>query len=563
MMPDELGAKLDELCALPKETEWVEFKHNNSNPQEIGQHISALSNAAALHYKEAGFIVWGIEDSTHDVVGTTFRPRQKKVGNEELENWLLRLLTPRIDFSIFEFDHHGQAIVLFRVQPARHTPVRFKGEAFIRVGSYTQKLNHFSEKERKLWAIFSEQQKDWSAQACEKAGFDDLDPVAILFARKQFKKKFPDLTDECSRWDDLTFLNKAKVCVSGQITNTALLLLGKEESAHLLAPAIAQITWVLKYEHGLEKDYRHFHAPLILAVDQVYAKIRNLTYRYMPNASLFPTEITQYDPWVIRETLHNCIAHQDYTLAGRINVVEEPESLLFTNVGGFIPGSVEEVIRRNAPPEQYRNHFLAQAMVNLNMIDTIGSGIKRMFTMQRNRFFPMPDYDLSEPERIKVRLFGKVLDENYTRLLIEKSGIDLLDVIALDKVQKKHPLTADEVKRLKRQRLVEGRRPNLYVSARIAVVTGNKADYIKYRAFDKNHYKKMVVSYLKEFGAARRKDLDELLMNKISDALNDKQKRNAVTNLLQEMKREGLIHVEGTTRWAKWLLSKREQKGEI
>jgi len=139
--------------------------------------------------------------------------------------------------------------------------------------------------------------------------------------------------------------------------------------------------------------------------------------RHLPNASLSPTEITQYGPWVIRETLYNAIAHQDYAQGGRINVVEESDSLLFTNLGEFLPGSVEKVIREDAPPELYRNRFMAEAMVNLNMIDTIGSGIKRMFTKQRQRSFPMPDYDLGERGRVKVRIIGTVVDEKYTRLL--------------------------------------------------------------------------------------------------------------------------------------------------
>jgi ATP-dependent DNA helicase RecG len=275
----------------------------------------------------------------------------------------------------------------------------------------------------------------------------------------------------------------------------------------------------------------------------------------MPNASLFPVEITQYDAWVIRESLHNAIAHQDYTQAGRINVIEEPESILVTNLGHFIPGSVEEVIRRDAPPEQYRNPFLARAMVSLNMIDTIGSGIKRMFLKQRQRFFPMPDYDLSETERVRVRLFGKILDENYTRLLIEKADLNLLDVMALDKVQKHHKINEEEFKRLKKQKLIEGRRPNLFVSARVAAVTGEKADYIRQRAFDKEHYKKMVISYLKKFGEAKREDIEKLLLDKISDALNEKQKRNRVGNLLFEMShKDNTIFATGPRRTAVWVL---------
>lgn len=563
MIISDLQNKLDELLRLDSETEWVEFKHNNEKPDEIGEYLSAISNGAALHGKKSGYIVWGVEVGTHKVCGTTFQPKRKKVGGEELENWLLRLLNPRIDFTIHEFLRGGLPVVLFEIQAANSMPVRFRQEGFIRVGSYKKKLKDFPEKERKLWHILSRTHEDWSAHVVECGALVDLDPRAVQFARVQYQKKFPHQTAELSGWDDATFLNKAKVCIGGKLTHTALLLLGKEESTHFLSPAQARITWVLRDENNIEKDYQHFTAPLILASDQLLGKIRNLTIRHLPSGTLFPHEITQYDPWVIRETLHNCVAHQDYSAGGRINVVETPESLLFTNLGSFIPGSVEEMIRSDAPPEVYRNPFLAQAMVNLNMIDTIGSGIKRMFTLQRQRSFPMPDYELSDPNKVVVRLTGRVLDENYTRLLMSQTELDLLDVIALDKVQKKRPLDDEAFRRLKQRKLIEGRRPNLFVSARIANVTGDRAAYIKNRAFDKAHYKDMIVAYLQKFGEGTRSDLDGLLLEKLSDALDGQQKKRYITNLLQEMKKEGHIFPDGTTRWAKWRISKTGAKGGV
>ena len=276
--------------------------------------------------------------------------------------------------------------------------------------------------------------EDWSAQVCPGATLADLDSQAIAFARQQYKDKNPKLAADVDQWSDETFLNKAKVCISGQVTRTAIILLGRSESEHFLSPAVARITWVLKDAHGAERDYEHFGPPLLLAADAAFHKIRNLTYRYLANATLFPTEVSQYHPWVIREVLHNAIAHQDCTQAGRINLVGEPESVLVTNLGDFLPGSVEEVIRRDAPPEFYRNRFLAEAMVNLNMIDTIGGGIRRTFTTQWERSFPMPDYDLDEPVQVKARIVGKVIDEKYTRMLMQRTDMDLMDVIALDKV---------------------------------------------------------------------------------------------------------------------------------
>jgi ATP-dependent DNA helicase RecG len=201
-------------------------------------------------------------------------------------------------------------------------------------------------------------------------------------------------------------------------------------------------------------------------------------------------------------------------------------------------------------------------MVNFNMIDTIGSGIKRMFTKQRQRFFPMPDYDLSEPGRVKVRIIGKLIDEKYTRMLMQRTDLNLMDVIGLDKVQKGKPVAEEEFKSLKAKRLIEGRRPNLFVSAEVAAATETKADYIKKRAFNKEHYRKMVTDYLRQFGDATRQEFEKLLLDKLSDTLDDKQKRNFIVNLLQEMRRKGIIQpVKGKRgKGAKWELSKLAQE---
>ncbi len=558
MTPAELQGKLDELLRLPAETEWLEFKHNNEKPDAVGEYLSAIANGAALHGKKAGYMVWGIKDGTHDVVGTSFAPKHTKVGNEALENWLLRLLNPRIDFTIYELMCDELPVVLFEVLAANSTPVRFSGEAYIRVGSHKKKLKDYPEKERRLWQMLSGGHEDWSAQIVEAASVNDLDPEALRFAREQYKEKHPQHTAEVDDWDDATFLNKTKVCIGGKITRTALLLLGREETVHFLSPAQARITWILRDEKNMEKDYQHFDTPLILAGDKVLAKIRNLTVRHLPSGTLFPHEVTQYDPWVMRETLHNCIAHQDYAMHGKISIVETPGSLLFTNLGSFIPGTVEEMIRSDSPPEVYRNSFLAQAMVNLNMIDTIGSGIKRMFTRQRERSFPMPDYELDDPKKVAVRLTGQVLDENYIRLLLSQTDLDLMDVIALDKVQKKRLIDDESFRRLKARKLIEGRRPNLFVSAKVAAVTGGKAAYIKNRGLEKSHYKTIVTSFLEKVGEAKREDIDGYLRRMISDVLTPKQKADRIRNLLQEMRREGALSCEGHGLGAVWKLAKRD-----
>jgi ATP-dependent DNA helicase RecG len=463
MKQEKLPALLERLRKLP-EFEWIEFKESNYNPQVTGEYISALANSACYHRKDKAYLVFGIENETHKIVGTKFKPKEKKVGNEELENWLITQLNPRIDFEIHEFQVDGKPVVLFEIGAAANTPVEFRGEAFIRVGSYKKKLSAHPEKARKIWTY--QPGFDWTAQIIQEASLNHLEPLAIEKARQEFKKKHPTLAEDVDTWDDLVFLNKAKITIDGAITRAALILLGKDEFSHLLQPAVPQITWVLKDEHNTGIDYHHFGLPFILEVGNVLNKIRNLNYRYMPYGTLFPNEVPQYDPWVIREALHNCIAHQDYRLRGRINVVEKPNRLIFSNLGGFIPGSVEAVIEKDSPPEVYRNPFLAAAMVNLDMIDTMGNGIKKMFLQQRSRFFPLPDFDLSQEERTVVTIFGEIIDKNYTQLLINFSGLSLRDVMMLDKVQKNKPLEEKEYRRLKSLELIEGISPDVRLISR-------------------------------------------------------------------------------------------------
>ena len=539
MSQADLVALVDRLRSEPHETEWLEFKGKACAPREIGEYFSALSNSAALKRKLRGYLVFGVENGTHRVVGTPFDPHRETYSNQALLVWLAMGLDPRVSFRVEVVEHPDGRVVLFDVEATHDRPVRFRNVAYIRVGSSKTELSKHPQMERELWSL----RTDWSALVCERAQLQDLDPDAVIMARKQFATKHPAQAGEASQWDDATYLGKAKLTIGGAVTNAAVLLLGRPEAAAYLAPAVARISWLLRDEKNQEQDYEHFGTPLILQVDRVLKRIRNLTLRAMPSGTLFPKEISQYDPWVIREALHNCIAHQDYGLAGRINVVETPPAIRLTNVGSFIPGSVERVIELDAPPEYYRNRFLAEAMVNLNMIDTQGGGIKRMFRAQAGRFFPLPDYDLSQEDKVEVTIEGGILDERYTRLLMERSDLDLTTVILLDKVQKRRSLTDDELKSLKSRRLVEGRRPNLYVSAKVAAATDTKADYIKRRAFDKAFYKKMVVDYLTEYGSARRGDLDKLLMNKVSDALTPEQKWIYVQNLLQEMRRARTIRI--------------------
>ena len=546
----ELTALLDRLCAEPRETEWLEFKANRYEPQALGEYLSALANSACLQGRPRGYLAFGIEDGSHAVVGTTFDPQAEKgKGEQLLPLWLSLGLRPNVGFEIHPFTYQGERVVLFEVLPAFDRSVEFYGTAYVRDGTSKTELSKYPEKARTIW----NRRVDLSAQVCEQASLNDLEPQAIVKARREFATKFPAQAAAAAGWDDAMFLNKAKLTIRGGVTHAALLLLGKPEASTLLAPAVARISWLLKNERNEDLDYEHFGPPFLLNVDKVLARIRNLTVRELPGGTLFPVELTQYDPWVIREALHNCIAHQDYGLRGRVQVVETPDTLLLTNVGGFLPGRVETVIEQDAPLEIYRNPFLAEAMVNLNMIDTQGGGIKRMFMKQRERFFPMPDYDLSQPERVMVKLRGRILDERYTRVLMSQSGLELGLIMLLDKVQKGARISADESRRLKVAKLVEGRYPNLMVAGQLAALAGQKAQHIRNRGLDSRYYRDMIVELVREHQPVSREDIDRLLLDKLPEVLTDEQKLSKVHNLISSLSGKAIRNA-GTRQSPRWIL---------
>lgn len=473
---------LQQLLNSDTETEVLEFKEAKTqyDKNKLGKYFSALSNEANLNGKECSWILLGIKNDK-TIVGTNISDKQLNEYKSEMANHT----SPTMSFTnTYRIATKNGNVLMLKIPAApKEMPVSWKNMFYARDGESLTGLNIDKiERIRK-----QNTQEDWSAQIVKEAGINDLSVDAILKAREQYSEKNPKQKETIANWDDTTFLNKAKVCINGQITRTAILLLGKPESDHFINPSSSKITWILKDRDNIEKDYAHFTCPLLLEVENVYAKIRNLKYRYLQSGTLFPDEVDQFDPYIIREAIHNCIAHQDYLLGGKINVVEREDGILtFINSGGFIPGSIEKVIEADAPETEYRNPFLANAMVNLNMIDTIGSGIKKMFLLQKNKFFPLPDYDFSD-RKVKVQIIGKVVDVNYARKLAELKNLSLQEIILLDKVAKHKELQVFEIKELKQNKLIEGRKPNFYISSEVANVAGRKASYIKQRGFKDEH----------------------------------------------------------------------------
>ncbi len=550
MREEELRQKLRELLDLPHENEIVEFKEaaTTYEIEKLGRYFSALSNEASLRGIPFAWMIFGIRDRDKSLSGTTFRNNRRSL--DAVKRQVSEHTNNGIGFVEIHEVSMPERIVMFQIPAAsRGIPTSWKGHCFGRDGDGTIALSE-EKRERIRRQNFEE---DWSAEICREAVIDDLDPEAVALARMNFKNKFPRMGSEVDRWDDITFLNKARITIKGKVTRTAILLLGRPEAEHFISPAEAKIRWILKDSKGLEIDYQIESCPFILAVDKIYGKIRNLRYRYIKDETLFPEEVDRYEPYIIREAINNCIAHQDYTQAGRINVVEGEDSLIFSNRGSFIPGTVERVIKDDAPEEKYRNKFLATAMVNLNMVDTIGSGIKKMFNFQRQRFFPLPEYDFSD-HRVKVTIIGKVLDMEYADVLAREESLVLEEIMMLDKVQKKKPLTSAEAKHLRKKGLIEGIKPNYTISAKLAQKIGQKAEYSKAVGFEKTKYFGLITNCIEQHGHVNRQDLNDLLWDVLPSWMSDKQKYTKISHLLAELRKAGQIKNTGSDYKPKWIL---------
>lgn len=553
MNEESLGSLLDRLVTM-WESEVVEFKEAraNFNSSDLGKYTTALANEANLRGHDRAWLVFGVSDKTRDVVGTTYKTSQSHLDADKM---LVQTGTGSFTFrEIHTLTHPNGRVILFEIPAApRGMPISWNGHYWGRAGESLVALGQDKLDEIRAQTLGT----DWSAQIVDGAALSDLDPVAIATARERFVEKHANRVSnvDVAGWSDQTFLDRAKVTQNGMITRTALLLLGKSESAWKLSPHPAQITWNLR---GDEDAYEHFFPPFLLASSTLFSRIRNFQIRILPHDQLLAHEVSKYDQSVVLEALHNCIAHQDYSQDSRVVVTEHPDRLVFENDGGFVDGSPAlYATGEKSVPRKYRNIWLVQAMAELNMIDQMGYGIHRIYEAQRRRFFPLPDYDLDDSNAVKLTIHGRIVDPAYSRLLMQQTGLELRDVLALDRVQKKLPIANEAIRHLRRAKLIEGRKPNFFVSKKIAAATSTMADYVRTRAQDDEFYAKLLTDFLSGAGMATRKDVDQLLLDKLSDALTLEQKLKKIANLLTKLRRQGRIVNSGNRAAPQWQLAER------
>ena len=534
------------ICVrFPQENEsceWKEYKNLQNSlcgheADDVVSYVSAISNM------NGGSLIIGVKDQTLDIIGI------QSFGSYNVDSAKARIAEkcrnlPLEDFDIMEFKADDTGRIVWVLNIPKHQaklPVYAHNKAWQRTGDALVEM-----RPDRLQSILSEIEvtEDWSAAIVEDATIDDLDSEAIERARKEFIKRNPLKKDEVKTWDDAKFLDKAKITLRGKITRAALILLGKE-AEFLLSPYVVKIRWSLRHVgETLNKDYDIFSIPFLLSVDKLYNKVRNVKYRIVRPNSLFPDEMLRYDMFNIREPLNNAIAHQDYTKCARIDVVEyEDDHLIFQNYGSFLPSSIEEVVEEDCPQSIYRNRFLVEAMRNLNMIETEGGGIRKLFLKQSERYFPLPDFDLSDG-KVKVTIEGNVKDENFAKILSANPNLELADIVLLDKVQKGIGIADVQAKYLRKRKFIEGRKPKYYLSYEIVSASNDsvlKRQYVKNKSFDDDYFRKLILNYLEKFETASRNDIDLLLEDKLSDVLNEKQKRNKIDYLMKQLRLSKLV----------------------
>lgn len=529
--------------------EWKEFK-NLKNSFCGDEKDDVISYVSAIANMEGGHLVIGVHDKTLDIVGTDTYNYDRQKAILRLTERCVNLSTEGLDIDEFVTDDTNRKVWVIHIP--KHLPKRpvfAHNKAWQRIEDSLVEMTA-----ERMSAILDEpifSETDWSAQIVADAMIEDLDEVAIAKARMMFKKVHSRIPEaEVNAWTVETFLSKCGIMKNGGITRAAIILLGKYESAFKLRPAVAQVTWTRRDEKQEVVDYEHFTVPFILTVDEILSIIENLTMREMPGGTLFPDTMKQYDDYTIREALHNCIAHQDYTMQQRINFVENPTYLYYSNAGSFIPGTLENALTNEEPQAYFRNECLCRAMVDFNMIDTVSRGIKKMFNEQWRRHFPMPDYEIDAKNRkVSVRIYGNEINEQYTNLLKTNKSLTLWDCISLDAIQKGRTIHEDIAQDLLNRGLIEGEAPNYTISLGIAKATRQLQGYTKQKGLDKEKIKQMILQYLKNAGTdgAKRDSIYEYVKDVMPQVKTHEQQLRLLGDILSALSTDKLIYPKGRT----------------
>lgn len=379
----------EEFLLLSRETEWLEFKENNCKPEEIGEYISALSNGASLLEKPFGYLIFGVKDSSLTVTGTDFMPSKEKIGNQELENWLATQLNPRIDFRFFEFIYKEKQIVIISIDATLNTPVEFRGEAYIRVGTYKKKLKEHPEKARKIWNKGNNYRFEKEIAERNLSGDEILKLLDFSSYFELTKQSLPSTSNLI-----LEKLSEEKLIISTgnyfSITKLGAILFAKNieafESLSRKAVRVIQYHGINKFrtikEQIGKKGYANGFEGLLNYIVSILPANEEIVQAFRHENSLYPQ-------LAIRELVANCIIHQDFSINGTSPMIEIYDNRIeITNPGKPLISTLRFI---DHSPES-RNEILAKFMRRINICEERGSGIDKVIASCELYQLPAPDF---------------------------------------------------------------------------------------------------------------------------------------------------------------------------
>lgn len=407
--PEYLQSLVRELCRLSDETEWVEFKVGNEQPDAIGEYISALANSAAYAGKVHAYLLWGVEDQNHDIVGTDFRPLQAKIGNEELESWLLRLINPKVNFRFFEIEIQEKCVVMLEVGAAFRHPVQFKNIEFIRVGSYKKKLKDFPEKERELWRLFDRKpfEKEIAAEhvsseevlkLLDYPAYFDLLQLSLPESREGILKALQadGLIDKgnAGKWD---ITNMGAILFARRLSDFTRL---KHKAARvILYRGGTKLETVREQEGG--RGYACGFEGLIGFVQNLLPSNEVMGQALRKTVPMFPE-------LAVRELIANAIIHQDFHISGTAPMIEIfANRMEITNPG--LP--LVKTDRFLDSPPKSRNEGIASFMRRIGVCEERGSGVDKVVIQTEIYQLPAPVFETTDEHTRAILFSHKELKE--------------------------------------------------------------------------------------------------------------------------------------------------------
>ncbi len=403
---DYLISLVNELRKLPSETEWVEFKCNNQDPKMIGEYISALSNSAALCEKPYAYVVWGIDDSSHEIISSSFDWQNSKKGNEQLESWLMRLCSPRINFRFYDVNTEKGLVVLLEIPAATNQPTMFSGERFIRVGSNKKNLKEFPNKERDLWKSLDLIPFELRV-AAENKSEDEI--IALLDSSNYYDKM--NIPIPRNRSDIMTdFISEKFIQRNSEsyfnITNMGALLIGKDFSSfnNLFKKAV-RVIWYKGNSRIETIREQVFTGGYVLT----YENIANYIMTIIPQEEVIEgttrKSLFSFPEIAIRELLANMLIHQDFEQHGTNPMVEIfSDRIEFSNPGAPLV-NIERIV--DTVPVS-RNENIAGFMHKCGICEERGSGFDKIIMATSQNSMLAPRIENIENQFTKVILFAKL-----------------------------------------------------------------------------------------------------------------------------------------------------------